>query len=163
MMPKWQNFIGKKPINNPKWPSTQAQVDLRITEVWNLLIQWYSRFEIVSTVKEKYSISPQQVDKYIKTAKERIREKNDENLDDDIALTDIMISDVYRSAKEEKKWNSVLRALKLRMELKWLQVARRIYSPSWPSIREEDLTIFWDIGLTEEEKQLARDITWLSE
>ena len=145
-MPKWQNFRGKKPTNNPKWPSTQAQVDLRVTEVWKLLVDWYPRFEIVWIIKNKYSISSQQIDKYIKTAKERIREKSKETLEDDIALTDMMISEVYRSAKEEKKRNSMLRALKLKMELKWLNLPKRNNIP------------FIDNSITEEEQVKVNEL-----
>lgn len=162
-MAKGQNFKWKKPTNTPKWPSTQAQVDLRIAEVWKLLMQGYQRFEIVSIIQEKYSISSQQIDRYIKKVTERIREYNSENLDDDVALTESMISDIYRCAREEKKRGSALRALKLKMELKWLQTPKRIDTPWWLCIREEDLEEFGDDLLTPEEKKMVQDITGLTD
>lgn len=162
-MTKGQNFKWKKPTNTPKWPSTQAQVDLRIAEVWKLLMQGYQRFEIVSIIQEKYSISSQQIDRYIKKVTERIREYNSENLDDDIALTESMISDIYRCAREEKKRGSALRALKLKMELKWLQVPRRMDTPWWLCIREEDLIEYGDDLLNSEEKKMVQDITGLKD
>ncbi|MDD3263185.1 MAG: hypothetical protein PHR61_05100 [Candidatus Absconditabacteria bacterium] len=162
-MTKGQNFKGKKPTNTPKGPSTQAQVDLRIAEVGKLLMQGYQRFEIVSIIQEKYSISSQQIDRYIKKVTERIREYNSENLDDDIALTESMISDIYRCAREEKKRGSALRALKLKMELKGLQVPRRMDTPGGLCIREEDLIEYGDDLLNSEEKKMVQDITGLKD
>lgn len=162
-MAKWDNFRGKKPINIPKWPSTQAQVDLRIVEVWKLLMQGYQRFEVISIIQEKYSISSQQIDRYIKKVTERIREKNSEDLDDDVALTESMIADIYRCAREEKKRGSALRALKLKMELRWLQAPKRMDTPWWLCIREEDLEEFGDDLLTPEEKKMIQGITGLTD
>jgi hypothetical protein len=68
-------------------------------------------------MNEKYSISPQQVDRYIKTAKERIREKNNENLDYEFSLVNAQIDDFYKCSRKEGDWRAVARSLKLKIDL----------------------------------------------
>lgn len=125
-MPKWDNFRGKKPPKKRQWiPSTQAEVNKRVTQVAKLLIQWYQRYEIVGIVSAEYDIHPSTVDDYIKKAKARIKTKNEEIIDEELALIEKQIMDVYQWARRERKRWDATRALKLKMELKGLEAPKK--------------------------------------
>jgi hypothetical protein len=53
--------------------------------------------------------------------------------------------------------------LKLKIDLNWLAIPSRKEMNWWLIIAEEDLEEFGDEWLTDEEKQIARDISWLSD
>lgn len=162
-MPKWDNLRWKKPTNTPKGPSTQVEVEKRVLQVSKLLIQWYARYEIVSLVSREYNVSSTTVDEYIKKATDRIRVKNNESLEDKIDITEAQIMDWYQVSMREKKRADAARFLKLKMELRGLEAPKKIQMSWGMTIKESQLTKFWDTGLTDEEKALARDITGLKE
>ena len=160
-MPKWQNLRGKKPTNTPKWPSTRVEVEGRIMQVWKFLIQGYQRAEIIELIKEEHSVSTQQIDKYIKTATERIREKNNENLDEERALAKARILDIYQWARKENKWWDALKAIKMDIEMKWLDVPPKnslIWGRTVAEIIEEWAQQYRELLLKRKEKLKSAEL-----
>ena len=125
-MPKWEHLIWKKLDHKRKGPSTDIEVMNRVALVSQMVIQWYSRAIIVANLMYKYNISESAVDEYLKKAKEIIRTKNEETLEDELELVQARITDTYQGARKEKKWDSCTRAIKLHMELKWLEAPKKI-------------------------------------
>lgn len=134
-MPKWDNFKWKKPINTPWHRSTEAEVIERITQITKLLIQSYPRYEIIAIFQTKYWLSESQIDDYIARAKKRIKEKKDEEIWEMIDVVNARIDDMHQWARKEKKRADVGRAIKLKMELYWLEAPKKIQI--W-QITEED-------------------------
>ena len=125
-MPKGDNFKWKS-LTHKRWkPSPRWLVTERIAQVGKLIIQWYQRYEIVAIWEKKRSISATQVDRYIKRANERIRAKNEITLEDELKLIEAQIMDIYQWARREKKWWDASRALKLKIDLKWLDAPKKI-------------------------------------
>lgn len=141
-MPSWDNFRWKKPTNTPWHRTTEWQILERVSQIAKMLIQWYARYEIIPIFKDRFSLSTCQIDDYIAKAKKRIKEKNDETLQDEIELTNAQITDMYQWARKQKKWSDCWRAIKLRMELKWLEAPKK----------------FQQIIITEEDKQKVDEL-----
>lgn len=125
-MPKWDNFKWQKPTSVAKWATPHAIVNSRIADVWKLLIQWYMRYQIVAIWADKRDLSASQIDDYIARAKTRIKAKNDLDLWDEISITEAQIMDIYQWARRDKKWGDARSALKLKMDLKWLEAPKKL-------------------------------------
>lgn len=162
-MPKWAHLIWKKPTNVPKPPSNQAEVEKRLLHVEKLLIQSYSRGEIVLIIQKAYWISVSQVDRYIKQANVLIRAKNAETLEWEFNLMERQIMGVYQGAIRDKKYGDAARALKLKMELRWLEQPKKILVGELTTMREEELEEYGDEGLSDNEKTFLQELTWLTE
>ena len=80
-MPKWDKHKWKTiPVKEHKGPSTDWMVEIRTAQVVDLLIGEMDRAEIIGFMVEAYKLSTQQIDTYIKKAKDRIKQNNDERI-----------------------------------------------------------------------------------
>ena len=57
---------------NRKYKSTNAEVARRVTEVYGLLSQAYSRTQVLQYAAEKWEVSERTADEYIKRARESL-------------------------------------------------------------------------------------------
>jgi len=124
-MPKWEHFKGTKLDHPRKWPSSDWEVMQRVALVSQMIIQWYSRTTILANIMDKYDLSESAVNEYMRKAKEHIRAKNDETLEDELEIVQARITDMYQWARKEKKYSDVWKAIKLHMELKWLEAPKK--------------------------------------
>lgn len=125
-MPKWEKRIGQPSIViNPKWPTPEIEMIQRIALVSNLIVQWYTRATILANIMEQFDVSEKTVDRYIKSAKVYITDKNNETLENEMEIVQARITDVYQWARKQKKRADCSRAIKLHMELKWLEAPKK--------------------------------------
>lgn len=78
--------------------STQAQMNQRITEVKELMLNGFTRSHIIQHGSEKWGITERQVDEYITRANAITKEINLLTLQDNLALITNGLWDVYRKA-----------------------------------------------------------------
>ena len=148
-MPKWDNFKWQKPTNTPWHRTTEWEILERVSQVARLIIQWYQRFEIIPIFQTKYWLSVTQIDDYIAKSKKRIKAKNDEMLENELWIVEARITDMYQWARKWKKWSDVWKAIKLHMELKWLEAPKKfIINPISDEDKKKvemllDNNIFW--------------------
>jgi YesN/AraC family two-component response regulator len=161
-MPRWDNFKWKKPTNNPKWPSNEAEVEKRVTQVYNLLIMQYTTAQIKVAVMWEYEVSHAQVDRYIAKAKQWLSEENELTRDQRKKEVARKIKYLQQRASKDKKRGDVWKWIDLEMELFWLKEPKKIQVSWWISISESRLKKFWGyLWLSDEEKELAEDMTGL--
>lgn len=131
-MPKGDNNKGKKIPRHtkPTPPPTNAEVETRVAQVANMIIGWAERFVIQAGMQEKYWLSTQTIDRYIASARVRIREKDDEEIEFKKQKAEQRYNYIYSKCVTNKKWDSALRATKGIVDLNWLEAPKKI-ALSW--------------------------------
>lgn len=81
--------------------STQAEVDLRVSEIQSLILQGYTRAYLLQ-YGSKWVISDRQIDDYISKATTAIKEINQASVQDNMAIITSNLWDAFRTAKQEK-------------------------------------------------------------
>lgn len=94
--------------------STKAEIEKRITDIYQLLIRAYTYTDIVRYCAENYGIKARNVDKYIKKATQKITLENNKTLDELRAEANIRYSSWIRKAeaKEDYKTAAYLQSRK---------------------------------------------------
>lgn len=77
--------------------STEAEIDLRVSEVQDLLLNGETRHKIVR-FGSKWGISARQIDDYIAAARERIKEINATSLQENMALVTTNLWRIFRAS-----------------------------------------------------------------
>jgi hypothetical protein len=101
--------VGKK--------STNAEINLRVTEVYGLLTRGYSRSQILQHTSEVWGVSDRMGDHYIAKARELI--DADCNLSRPAFLAECLagIRTIRQKAEADKQHQTALNAIKLQAEL----------------------------------------------
>ena len=97
--------------------STNAELKLRVTEVYGLLTRGYSRAQIHQHAADLWQLSERQADTYIAKARELI--DADCNLSRPAFLAECLagIRSIRQKAEAEKQHQTALNAIKLQAEL----------------------------------------------
>jgi len=97
--------------------STHAEVDLRVTEVYGLLLKGYSRAQIIQFAADSWQVTERQADTYI--ARARLRIEADCNLSRPAFLAECLagIRTIRQKAEADKQHQTALNAIKLQAEL----------------------------------------------
>ncbi|MES2516077.1 MAG: hypothetical protein V4580_18120 [Bacteroidota bacterium] len=98
--------------------STLATVELRVKEVVKLLINSYSRYEIIQYSSENWRVGERQTDKYIQKAKEAIITSTKKDVSYDFSKAVRRYEDLYRNSVENKDFRT---AMNINKELTSLQ------------------------------------------
>ena len=80
--------------------ASNAEVELRIHEVKNLLSDGSTRADILRHTAKKWGVSPRQTDEYIRTAKEELRELNSANFKDKLSQITSCLWKLYKKAED---------------------------------------------------------------
>ena len=97
--------------------STNAEISLRVNEVYGLLTRGYSRSQILQHCSEAWGVSGRMGDNYIAKARELIND--DCNLSRHAFLAECLagIRTIRQKAEAEKQHQTALNAIKLQAEL----------------------------------------------
>lgn len=99
--------------------NTQVAYNNRICDVMDMLVNNYKRSDILQSITEKYDIKEDQLDKDIKTAKERIAElTTPKEREDYINESLVIFKTIHERATEDKQHAVALNAIIKRNELK---------------------------------------------
>ena len=100
--------------------STNAELKLRVNEVYGLLTRSYSRAQIIQHASDLWQVTDRQADTYIARAREMI--DADCNLSRPAFLAECLagIRAIRQKAEAEKQHQTALNAIKLQAELTWL-------------------------------------------
>lgn len=79
--------------------STKAEINQRVSEVADLLMDGYTR-SYIQQYGSKWAVNERQVDEYIAQATAQIKEINSTTLQDNLALICSNLWDVFRKAKK---------------------------------------------------------------
>lgn len=91
-----------------------------------LLIHNYWLKEVRMILFEKYWLSTIQINKYIKDAYQEIKDANQLELKEEIAIALAQIMEVFNQAMRMKRLWDALKALRLKMDLLWLDAPKKI-------------------------------------
>ena len=91
--------------------STNAEIEKRVKEITNLLLNGYSRLDIIQ-YSSKYKVSDRQIDTYIKKALEGFRENIKEDLKTNFSIHINQRYNLYKIAIKESNLKLALEILK---------------------------------------------------
>ena len=150
-MPKWDNHKWKTiPVKEHKGPSTDWMVEIRTAQVVDLLIGEMDRSEIIALMQQEYKLSTQQIDTYIKKAKDRIKQNNDERIKQ-------KLEEKAHIAENRNKllWKKTIRKWKLDVALR---VNAQYIDMNWLEAPKVVRNLNTDVPLTEEQQQQVNEM-----
>jgi hypothetical protein len=92
--------------------STEADVDMRVSQVAGLMVCGYSRTDICEYARKEWGVSASQADRYAQKARESIKEQYKNDLEDRAALSDARHESLYKAAVEAGDYALAERILK---------------------------------------------------
>jgi len=101
---------------------TDAEVEVRVTEIQKLLLNGFTRPYIVEMANRKWGIALRTTDEYIKRATENIKAINQTAREDNLALVTTNLWDLFRSCKEMGELGEARKAIMDIAKLRGLDV-----------------------------------------
>src|SRR5271157_382535 len=98
--------------------STKAEKENRLTKINELLLNGYSRVDIVQYSAENWNINERQTDKYIREVKENITTHFNQTREENIGIALARRENLYKDAREK---NEIRTALEVDKDLRKLQ------------------------------------------
>ena len=92
--------------------STEADVDMRVSQVAGLMVCGYSRTDICEYARKEWGVSTSQADRYAQKARESIKEQYKNDLEDRAALSGARHESLYKAAIEAGDYALAERILK---------------------------------------------------
>lgn len=92
--------------------STNAQVELRTSEIYDLLLQGATRTEILQYAAKNWKVSERQTDSYISKATQLVENDSATQREEVLTLTKARLQHLYRKSVEAKDYRAALLVLK---------------------------------------------------
>lgn len=83
--------------------STNAELEMRVNKVYELLINSWNRYDILQYVRKNWDIEDKQADNYIAKAKEIIKENAKQTQEEWLEDTKNKLQDLYKKAMSQKQ------------------------------------------------------------
>lgn len=97
----------EKPVTKK---STQAEIETRVTEIYELMIGGASRTEMFRYGSETWGISSRQVEDYLKTAREKLATQLDKNRDANLSLAVERLTTIFRKTMKVQDYQRAIAA-----------------------------------------------------
>jgi len=112
----------------------QAEMEKRVTKVTELVLDGRARYEIVKIAEETWQVGENQTDKYIRKAKERLRQLNDKDIED---YRSTIIANLWVLFRDARKVRSIKEQHKILMSLAKVRgLDRQVITHEFPETRE---------------------------
>lgn len=111
------------PVIDKPWKATKADIVLRVKEVQTLLLNGYTKSDIVQH-GQKWKLSVSQIETYIAKATEIIQEINQRSSEQDVALLTAAMWDTFRLARASNNLTEMRQTLVAIAKFKGLEETR---------------------------------------